>query len=120
MNPLADYIESASNAPSFDEVRQLRAKAATLDAQRLLALQDRRAFAREYVQDNPLTGPIAIGLLSPAEQVYKGVNHLAGRQIGRSGFFSPLANIGAAYQGVLEGIAAKGENLGDYISARKK
>lgn len=118
MNPLADFIESASSAPSFDDVRQMRMQAKTLDAQRLLALQDRRAFAREYVQDNPLTGPIAIGLLSPAEQVYKGVSHLAGRQVGRSGFFNPIANIGAAYQGVLEGIATG--NLGDYIAPHKK
>lgn len=105
---LAGYRESANSAPSFDEVRQQRMLARTLEEQRRLALQDRRAFAREYVQDNPFTGPIAMLMLAPAEQAYKGVNQLAGRQVGRSGFFNPLANIGAAYQGTLEGLATRG------------
>jgi hypothetical protein len=47
-------------------------------------------------------------MLAPAEQAYKGVNHLMGREVGRSGFFAPFANIGAAYQGALEGMAMRG------------
>lgn len=111
MGALEDYYlglrVSAASAPTFDEVRQMRREAATLEAQRLLALEDRRAFAREYVQDNPYIGPFSMLLLAPAEQVYKGAQHLRGKQVGRSGFFAPAANIGAAYQGVLEGMAAK-------------
>lgn len=106
---LAGYRDSASSAPSFTDVRLQRERAITPEEQQLLALEDRRAFAREYVQANPLTGTIAIGVLSPAEQVYKGVNHLMGRQIGRSGFFDPLANIGAGYTGILEGLATRGK-----------
>lgn len=107
----ASYVQQlrdqAAAAPDFAEVRRQREQAATLDAQRLLALEDRRAFAREYVRDNPLTGLPAMAILPPAEQAYKGINHLLGRQIGRSGFFAPLANIGAAYQGALEGLATR-------------
>lgn len=108
MGILEDYYldrrATADNAPSFDEIRRQRELAKTLEQQRLLALEDRRAFAREYVQDNPYIGPFSMMLLAPAEQAYKGVQHLRGREVGRSGFFAPLANIGAAYQGVLEGM----------------
>lgn len=106
---LAGYRDSANSAPSFTDIRLQRERAITPEEQRLLALEDRRAFAREYVQANPLTGSIAMGLLVPAEQAYKGVNHLLGRQIGRSGFFNPLANIGAGYTGILEGLATRGK-----------
>lgn len=112
MGILDDFYMSrrqpADTGPSFDEVRALRKQAKTLEEQRLLALEDRRAFAREYVQDNPILGPFSMALLAPAEQVYKGVQHLRGKQVGRSGFFAPAANIGAAYQGVIEGLSARG------------
>lgn len=98
---------SAAEAPTFAEVREMRERAKTLEEQRLLALEDRRAFAREYVQDRPITGSIAMTLLPPAEQLYKGANALIGRNIGRSGYFAPMANIGAAYQGALEGLATR-------------
>lgn len=108
----ASYIqwlrEQAATAPDFSEVRRQRELADTLEAQRLLALEDRRAFARDYVRDSPIMGLAAMALLPPAEQAYKGINHLFGRQVGRSGYFAPLANIGAAYQGALEGLATRG------------
>lgn len=99
--------DQAATAPDFAEVRRLREQAASLEAQRLLALEDRRAFAREYVRDRPIMGLAAMALLPPAEQAYKGINSLLGRQVGRSGYFAPLANIGAAYQGALEGLATR-------------
>jgi len=98
---------SAENAPSFQQVREMREMAKALEQQRLLALEDRRAFAREYVQENPVTGALAMTVLPPAEQAYKGISHLLGREVGRSGYFAPLANIGAAYQGTLEGLATR-------------
>ncbi len=98
---LAPFRESAKTGLDFATVRAMRDKATTLEQQRYLALQDRRAFAREYVRDNPVTGPLAILFLSPAEQVVKA----AGFRRGRSGFFAPLANIGAGYTGALEGLA---------------
>jgi hypothetical protein len=104
----ANLLASAAQAPGFDEVRAMRERDRTLQGQRALALEDRRAFAREYVQRNPVQGSLAMLVLPPAEQVYKGVNHLVGREVGRSGFFAPLANIGAAYQGALEGLATRG------------
>lgn len=112
MGALEDYYmglrAAAAAAPDFVEVRRLRDKAKTLEEQRLLALEDRRAFAREYTQDRPFIGPFSIALLAPAEQAYKAVQHARGRQVGRSGFFAPLANIGAAYQGIAEGLATRG------------
>lgn len=104
---LAGARESAAQAPSFLDVRLQRERATTPEEQRLLALEDRRAFAREYVQAKPISGTLAMLLLPPAEQVYKGVQHLRGRQVGRSGFFAPLANIGAAYQGTIEGLVTQ-------------
>jgi hypothetical protein len=108
----AQLRTAAAEAPDFALVRAMRERARTLEEQQALALEDRRAFAREYVQANPVTGSVAMAVLPPAEQVYKGVNALFGRQVGRSGYFAPLANIGAAYQGALEGLATgrrKGE-----------
>lgn len=113
MGALTDYYrslqKSAAEAPSFDEVRRQRELAKTLEEQRLLALEDRRAFAREYTQEHPFIGPFSMMVLAPGEQVYKGVQHLRGKEIGRSGLFAPLANIGATYQGALEGLAIRGK-----------
>lgn len=112
LGALSQYIDSlrksAAEAPDFDEVRRQRELAKTLDEQRALALEDRRSFAREYVQAKPISGTLAMLMLPPVEQAYKGVQHLRGREVGRSGFFAPMANIGAAYQGTLEGLATRG------------
>lgn len=105
---LASLRASASEAPSFYDVRMARELATTPEEQQRLAVEDRRAFAREYVQANPVRGTIAMGILAPAEQGYKWANSLIGRKIGRSGYFEPMANIGAAYQGTLEGLATRG------------
>ena len=102
------FLAAAERAPSFNEVRRLRDRATALEEQRRLALEDRRAFAREYVRDYPVTGTLAMLLLPPAEQAYKGLQHLRGREVGRSGFFAPAANIGAAYTGIAEGLATRG------------
>lgn len=98
---------SAATAPTFSDVRMRRDRAMTPEEQQLLALEDRRAFAREYVQAKPLSGTLAMLMLAPAEQAYKGIQYLRGQHVGRSGFFAPLANIGAAYQGTLEGLATR-------------
>lgn len=104
---LDQYRASATGAPNFAQVRAMREQALTPEEQQLLALEDRRSFAREYVQENPIRGTLAMAILPPAEQIYKGVNSMLGRKIGRSGYFAPLANIGAAYQGALEGLATR-------------
>ena len=98
---------SAQQHQDFQAIREQRERAKTLDEQRLLALEERRAFAREYARDNPVRGIISMLLLAPGEQAYKGAQHLRGREVGRSGFFAPLANIGAAYQGVAEGLVTR-------------
>lgn len=100
---------SALSAPDFAEVRRQRDIAQTLEAQRALALEDRRAFAREFVRERPLLGTLALLAAVPGEQVYKGLQHLRGRQVGRSGFFDPLANIGAGYTGIAEGLVTLGD-----------
>ena len=107
MGNLDDFMAAAERQPSFNAIRAMRDKALTLEEQRRLALEDRRAFAREYVQDYPVTGTLAMLLLPPAEQAYKGLQHLRGREVGRSGFFAPAANIGAAYTGIAEGLATR-------------
>lgn len=108
MGALDDYyMGRRGNQPTFSEVRAMRERAKTLEEQQLLALEDRRAFAREYVQARPVVGPFSMMLLAPAEQAYKAVQHARGKQVGRSGFFAPMANIGAAYTGVLEGMSDK-------------
>ena len=82
------------------------------DWQRLLALEDRRSAVREITRDNPLLG-VPMGLfLAPGEMAVKGVD--AGiRELGfdgvykypgRSGFFDPLANIGAGFTGLGQGL----------------
>lgn len=104
MSGLADLLKGAPPPMRFDDIRRLRDLALTQEEQRRLALEERRAFAREFVQERPVVGPLAMLVAPPLEQVYKGVQHLRGRQIGRSGYFAPMANIGAAYQGALEGM----------------
>lgn len=104
---LASLFEGQPQHMSFDEIRRLREQAETLQRQQQLAVEERRAFAREYVTERPVVGSLAMLVAPPAEQAYKGINHLMGRQIGRSGYFDPMANIGAAYYGALEGLAGK-------------
>lgn len=110
---LDDYYRglqrSAAGAPTFQQVRDQREQAQTLEEQRRLALEDRRSFAREYVQEKPISGTLAMLMLAPAEQAYKGAQALRGQQVGRSGFFDPWANINAAYRGALEGLATRNQ-----------
>lgn len=87
----------------FDRIRQLREQATSQDEQRALAMAERRVYSRDQVQQRPLMGTLAMLVAPPVEQAYKGLQHLRGRQIGRSGYYAPMANIGAAYQGIWEG-----------------
>jgi len=91
---------------TFQEVRDARHDAGNdLDAQRKLALEDRRSFAREFVRDNPLVGIPSMAVLPPAEMAYKGARSALGMDPGgRSGFFDPMANIGAGWTGLGQGI----------------
>lgn len=89
---------------SFDEVRAARERTKNPEDQKKLALEDRRAFAREYVRDNPITGIPAMAVLPPLEMAYKGGRAALGMDPGgRSGFFDPMANIGAGWTGMGQG-----------------
>jgi hypothetical protein len=93
-------VRAAREVPGADQAR--------------LAVEDRRAFSREFVRENPVLGPLAIGILAPAEQVAKAAMSLvptaeaAPRVLGRSGFSNPLESVGAAYTGALQGLNDRG------------
>lgn len=92
----------------FLETRFLRdaAGADNKDWQRLLALEDRRSFAREHVRDNPISGSLSMAFLPVAEMLYKGARSAVGKDPGgRSGFFDPMANIGAGWTGLGQGVS---------------
>jgi hypothetical protein len=98
-----DQVRAARNAPGADQSR--------------LAIEDRRAFAREFTRERPVLGPLAIAILAPLEQVAKGVaapfipalNAMRpDAPISRSGFANPVENVGGAYAGVLQGLNDRG------------
>lgn len=72
--------------------------------QRRLALEDRRSFAREQVAENPLYA-VPLSVMVPGEMAYKAARHYLGKNPGgRSGYFDPLANIGAGWTGIGQGM----------------
>ncbi len=88
-----------------------------LEWQRRLALEDRRSFAREQVAQAPWEA-LGLAALAPAEMGVKWAQeHTKGtplafggeRFMGRSGYFDPMANIGASWTGI-------GQGLSDFIS----
>ena len=89
----------------FWETRRARAQAPqTAEAQQPLALEDRRSYAREFTRDYGLLGAANMAFAVPGEQVAKA----AGYRQGRAGFFDPLANIGAGYTGIVQGLDDNG------------
>lgn len=83
-----------------------------LIGQRRGALEDRRSSTREIMRDNPLVG-LGMMLGAPAEMLVKYYGDktkgtpLAGPEqsyMGRSGYFDPMANIGASWTGGGQGI----------------
>jgi hypothetical protein len=89
----------------FWETRRARAQAPqTAEAQQPLALEDRRSYAREFTRDHGLLGAANMVFAVPGEQVAKA----AGYRQGRAGFFDPLANIGAGYTGIIQGLDDNG------------
>lgn len=110
MGPLASFFAGLPQE-SFAEVRRRRDEPGA-DQQRL-ALEDRRAFAREFTRDNPVLGPIAIGILAPVEQAVKAVVpdrvlQSGDAPISRSGSSNPVESVGAAWSGVLQGLNDRG------------
>jgi hypothetical protein len=86
---------------SFEELRRLRASLPDPMAQRFLAPYEHRAFAREYMRENPFKG---LGLLAgiPGYQLAKGMGLMGSR----TGFSDPLRQMGQGYLGVGEGLGA--------------
>ena len=98
---------------TFSEVRNARHDAGpdAVEWQRRLALEDRRAFARELIRDKPWLAP-ALAALIPAEQLYKGGRVALGMKPGgRSGYFDPWANIGAGWTGIGQGMLDFGKRV---------
>jgi hypothetical protein len=90
---------------AFWETRRARDQADQgQEAQQPLALEDRRSYAREFTRDYGLLGAANMALAVPGEQVVKA----AGYRQGRAGFFDPLANIGAGYTGIIQGLDDNG------------
>ena len=85
----------------FWEVRRKREQPGA--DQQKLALEDRRAYSREITRDNGMLGALNMAVAVPGEQVVK-----AFTQSGRSGYFNPLANIGAGYTGIVQGLDDNG------------
>lgn len=117
---LAEHLDHMPQT-TFAEVRRMRDEAEDdRAAQRRLALEDRRAFAREFTRDH---GPLAAAVLAPlipAEVAVKGAATLArpvvdrvapgllSPVLGRSGFNHPLRALGAGYTGLLQGLNDRG------------
>lgn len=110
MGPLARFFAGLPQ-DSFEEVRRQREQPGADQAR--LAVEDRRAFAREFTRNNPVLGPLALMFAVPGEQVVKGAMSLAGAKpgdpyFGRSGFTNPIESVGAGFTGVLQGLNDRG------------
>lgn len=110
MNPLLkqlfDYIDSLPQT-SFNEVRAQRAAAGgDLEAQRRLSLEDRRAYARDYLQERGSSAALGMALAIPGEQAVKALGF--GDSGSRSGFHDPVGSIKAGYDGILQGLDDNG------------
>lgn len=84
---------------SFAELRRLRDSLPDPIAQKFLAPYEHRAFAREYMAQNPVKG---LGLLAaiPGYQVAKRLGLLSSR----TGLSDPLRQMGQGYLGMGEGL----------------
>lgn len=83
---------------SHSELYIAREKAKTPEEQKHIAPYEHRAFAREYVEENPVSGTIGLAAAIPAYQAYKAIGSdsrtgLQGKQIAQG------------YKGIGEGLA---------------
>jgi Transglycosylase SLT domain len=83
---------------SHHALLEARSKAKTLEEQKHIAPYEHRAFAREYVEMNPVSGPIALAVGIPGYQVAK-VTGLHGSRTGLQG-----KQVVEGFKGVGEGI----------------
>ena len=89
---------------SWDDLRKLRSMYNSDPAmQQLLAPLEHRAYAREYVQRNPRTGPVAMAGAVPAWQLAKmfGIGSARGSRSKPS-----IDQLFAGYQGMFEGMGS--------------
>lgn len=98
------------------EIVPARDAAQTKGEQRRLALEDRRDFTRDFTRNAGLFGAPVVAAGMPAvtfgHEVVKALGEYtpeafpwARRWVGRSGFFDPVANMGASMAGGLQGLA---------------
>lgn len=83
---------------SHGDLYSLRAKLKTKEAQDIVAPYEHRAFTREYVEENPVTGTLGMVAAIPAYQALKS----AGQTSSRSG--ASLEQAKQAAIGVAEGV----------------
>jgi hypothetical protein len=96
-NPVSANHPDPFAMMSFDELRMLRERMP--NAQQFLAPYEHRAFAREYVMQNPALGLGLMGAI-PGYQVAKGLGLMGSR----TGLGNPLGQMGQGYMGMGEGL----------------
>lgn len=105
MNPLLQQLFDRIDAlpqTSFNQVRTLRAAAGDDQmAQNELAREDRRSYARDYINENGPGKALGLAVSIPAEQILKYFE--LGPSKGRSEF-DPAGQIKAGYQGIIQGL----------------
>lgn len=85
---------------SFAELRRLRDSLPDPKAQEFLAPYEHRAFAREYMSQNPLMGLGLLGAI-PGYQMAKGLGLIGSR----TGFTNPFRQMGQGFMGIGEGLS---------------
>jgi len=123
MGPLLyKWLDKQPQGMLWEVQRDRKALPSSDPQQQKLALEDRRAFSRDLMQDNIPMGVFNAVVAAPAEQVAKAAIAAPGvgpyaekmlRSIGlyggsRSGYFEPMANIGASMTGALQGLDDRG------------
>jgi len=83
---------------SHSELYLAREKAATPEEQKHIAPYEHRAFAREYVEENPITGSIGLAVAIPGYQAAKAIG-AHGTRTGVQG-----KQIAEGYKGIGEGL----------------
>lgn len=83
---------------TFAELRALREQPGA--NQEMLAPQEHRAFAREWVQENPLVAVPSLAVATPAYAIAKQLGLMSGRTK------PSLYQVGQGYAGILDGLKA--------------
>ena len=83
---------------SWDELVQLRALTQDPEHQKILAPPEHRAWAREYVRDNPAAAPV-VGLMVPGYYLAKKTGAMSARTP------ADLDQVSAGWEGMAEGFA---------------